>query len=73
MLTCSQCASIFKRKGVTIVTVGIGKNVQWNDLKRIAGTKGKVIKIDNFQTVMTRLTQILNTACGEWHYLFQSQ
>ena len=73
MIMFSQRASVFKKKNVSIVAVGVGHDVKFSDLRVIAGTKGKLIMIKDIETLMTRLEQILNTACGEWHFLFQFQ
>jgi len=51
-------------EGVSIVAVGVGKNVQRDNLQKIAGARGKVIIIRNFQSLIAQLTQILNTACA---------
>lgn len=56
-----------KKKGVKIIAVGIGNNIDKGFMNRIVGTKGKVILLKNFNALTARIGQILDMACGKWY------
>jgi len=58
-----------KNKGVKIIAVGIGDNINKGFMYKVVGKKGKVILTKNFDSLLDKIGDILDKACGEWNNL----
>lgn len=61
-----------KKKGVKIIAVGIGDNINREFLRKVAGTKGKVITMKSFTELNAKIGEVLDKGCGEWYNLRQT-
>ena len=58
-----------KDKGVKIIAIGIGNNIRESFMRKVIGTRGKVILKKNFDTLLKEIEHVLDEACGEWNTL----
>ena len=56
-----------QRKGVSIIVVGVGKNVrkEKGTMSKIAGKKGKVLLYPDFDDLPGHLDDIVKATCGK--------
>ena len=52
-------------KGVHITAIGIGTNVDKGELEKIAGERGTVVRVPNFESLSGELNGILEKVCGK--------
>jgi len=58
-----------KNKGVKIIAVGIGDNINKDFMYKVVGKKGKVILTKNFDSLLDKIGDVIDKACGEWNNL----
>ena len=58
-----------KDRGVKMIAVGIGKNINENFMKEVVGTQGIVVLLKNFDSLTAKIGDILDKACGKWYNL----
>ena len=58
-----------KEKGVKIIAIGIGDNINKYFMYKVVGTKGIVILLKNFDSLTAKIGDVLDQACGEWYNL----
>lgn len=58
-----------KNKGVKIIAVGIGNNINGAFLTKVAGKNGNVIRVKNFNALTAKIGELLERGCGEWNNL----
>ena len=51
--------------GVNIIAVGIGKNIAKKELQKIAGDRGSVIQVPDFDSLEQKLSEILKDVCSK--------
>ena len=70
-LTCNtknyHIALFQKGKGVKVIAIGIGKNINQAFMQKVVGTRGIVILKKDFNTLANTIGAILDKACGEWY------
>ena len=54
-----------KDRGVNIIAVGIGRRIAKKELENIAGNRGSVIQVADFEALAKNLGVILKEVCGE--------
>ena len=57
-----------KERGVKMIAIGIGNNINKYFMYQVVGTKGMVILLKNFDSLTAKIGDILDQACGEWYY-----
>ena len=57
-----------KERGVKMIAIGIGNNINKYFMHQVVGTKGIVILLKNFDSLTAKIGDILDQACGEWYY-----
>ena len=48
-----------------MIAVGVGNNINSNFMNKVVGTKGIVILLKNFDSLTTKIGDILDKACGK--------
>ena len=61
-----------KDKGVNIIAVGIGKRIKKSELQKIAGERGSVVQVPDFDALAGKINEILAEVCGKRFKLFDS-
>ena len=58
---------------MSVVVIGVGKDLykRKEQMKKIAGAKGKVLLYGNFDTLVNSLNQILEATCRELLFSFK--
>ena len=54
-----------KERGVKIIAIGIGDNINKYFMHKVVGTKGIVILLKNFNSLTAKIGDVLDQACGE--------
>ena len=54
-----------KDRGVNIIAVGIGRRIAKKELENLAGNRGSVIQVADFEALAENLRVILKEVCGE--------
>lgn len=52
-------------KGVNIIAIGIGSNIDKKELEKIAGERGTVVRVPNFESLSDELNDMLKKVCSK--------
>ena len=58
-----RAAGLLKAVGVRLIAIGVGKNVNEEELKMIASSDKDVIITDNFDTLLAQVQPLIRTSC----------